>query len=88
MSRITYGRRWGWEDKLLMDDVIFSERNDEEDAKESATDGEGQELAEVLLRKFGEEAKAIHGGYATDKDNSQTARGCRSTKFRFGLIMS
>ena len=70
-----------------MDDVIFSERNDKENPKESATDGESQELADVFLRQVGEEAKAVHGGYATDKDNSQTARGCRSAMFRFWLII-
>jgi hypothetical protein len=56
----------------LVDNVVLSERDDEEDTEEAAADSEGDEPANILLREFREKVEAVHGWHGRDEDDTQT----------------
>lgn len=57
-----------------MHDEVFPERDDEKDAEESGTCGEGKEPANVLYWIVGQKLETVHGRNGTDEQDSQASR--------------
>lgn len=64
---------WCGESQLLVHDIVFPERNDEEDTKEASTNGEGNQPANILLRKVGKQIHAVHGRDGGHVENTQAS---------------
>ena len=67
------GSRRG-ESELRVDDVVATQRNDEEDTKEASANSEGYELANVLLWELRQEAKTVHSGDSANEQDPKTTR--------------
>lgn len=72
MGRETYSGSGRGEGELLVDDVVATQRDDEEDTKEASTDSEGNEPANVLLWKRRQELKTVHSGDSADEQDPKT----------------
>jgi len=68
--------RGGGEGQLLLNDVVSAERNDEEYPEETSSSRESYQLSGIPLRRVGEEAECVHGGYSGNEENADTTSSC------------
>ena len=63
----------GGERQLLLHNIVLAEGDDEEDTEESCTEGERDELADILLGELRKQVQTVHGRDGRDEEDTDTA---------------